>query len=256
MSLPVVILAGGYGTRMSELTQTIPKPMVEVCGAPILLHIMRHYYSYGCNEFIIATGYRSEVIEDFFDRYHNQGRVVSYKREMKSILRTGWQREDWTVTLVDSGLEASTADRIYSVRHFLKSDQFFLTYGDSWGDVDLDALYDQHQANPDTTLTISTVPVAERFGIVKSENGIVKEFAEKTADSEKRVNAGFMVCDRELFLEEGFTGDFSRTILPSLTAKGKVGAFRHDGWWKAVDSVRDLKEFTEYAEGRPELFHV
>lgn len=250
----VVIFAGGKGTRMSELTHTTPKPLVPVGGDPIVLHIMRHFYRQGYKEFILALGYRSLNFKQFFRDYILRDRDVSFSDGTMRV--HGEHKEDWTVHLVETGLESTTGQRLHAVREYIGDDDFFLTYGDSISDVNFHEVEQEHYGNNQTLVTLTAVTKGEKFGILEvDETGAVTKFSEKSADSKQLINGGYMACSNNLLdLVDDNSGDFSFDTLSKLSKNHQLGYYEHTGVWKAMDSKRDHDEMCKLFKEMPELF--
>lgn len=243
--MKVVILAGGMGTRISEESQLRPKPMIEIGGRPILWHIMKWYASFGFQEFIICCGYKGYMIKNYFVNYY------SYQGDNLFDLHTGKRKvvgnikEPWKVTLADTGLKTKTAGRLLKVREYIGDEPFMLTYGDGVADVDVPKLLQYHFAHR-RILTITTAQPEGRFGAVKiKEDGVIEKFKEKARKDQSWVNAGFMVMEPEIF---DFLGDGSEMLedapFECLAEKGLMDAYRHEGFWSPMDTMRD-KEYLE-----------
>ena len=250
----VVIFAGGKGTRLSELTVDTPKPLVEIGGEPVVVHIMRHFYRYGCREFILATGYKSNDFKRYFRDYSFNNASVSFVNgEMK--IHSCKDAEDWTVHIVETGEEATTSQRLDAIRPYVGDESFFLTYGDSLSDVDLEKLTKVHHENG-TAATLTAVTKGERFGILNIDGeGVVTKFREKATASEQLINGGFIACSNRLLdWVDADSGDFGFETLASLSDAGELGYHRHDGWWFAMDTKSEKDELEKIYVERPELF--
>ena len=242
--MKVVILAGGFGTRLAEYTQSIPKPMVPVGPIPILLHIMDRYAAYGHTEFIIAAGYKSEVIKSYFLDY------AAITSDFTINLATGdclWHKRpdrNWSVTIVDTGLKAMTGGRVKRLEEFINGEPFMLTYGDGVADIKIDELESFH-VKQGKMVTITTVRPSARFGELELDGDLVKSFKEKPQTETGWINGGFFVCEPE-FLSR-IDGDSTVLEGPPLewaAANGQMAAYRHRGFWQCMDSVRD-KDYLE-----------
>lgn len=242
--MKVVILAGGFGTRLAEETEVKPKPMVEIGGKPILWHIMRHYLHFGHNEFIIALGYRGEVIKRYFwDYYHLNGNMT-FDFGGQQIIGAENQNESWKVQLVDTGLDTMTGGRIKRLASWLGDEAFMLTYGDGVSNIDLNVLVEFHQTNGKLA-TITAVRPPARFGGVDFEDNLVKRFIEKPQIGEGWINGGFMVFEPQIF---SYINDdqtiLEAHVLEELASEGELAAYRHDDFWQCMDTLRD-KRFLE-----------
>lgn len=222
--MKVVILAGGYGTRLSEETMNIPKPLVEVAGKPLIWYIMKAYASQGYNDFVVASGYKAEKIREYFATSPSEG---------------------WDVTVVDTGLNTMTGGRIKRVAGYLDGDTFMLTYGDGVSDINLEELLKFHRAHgKKATVTAVRMP---RFGIVNiGDGGKVTSFQEKRLESSPYINGGFMVLSKSVIdYIEGDDTAFETTPLQRLAEDGELYAYKYDGFWKCVDTLRDKQELEQ-----------
>lgn len=255
----VVIFAGGKGTRMSELTEELPKPLVTVGGEPILVHIMRHFYSQGYKEFIIATGYKGDYFKKYFRDYLFLGRNVTFTKDEMSIDFDCNEKEDWTVHIVDTGEEAETAQRLHRVREYIGKEDFFLTYGDSMSDVNLHEVEEVHFRKKDEgkLATITAIAKGEKFGILDlAEDNNVTKFREKAVSKKQYINGGFIACSNELLDEVSEnSGDFSFETLSNLSDQGRLSYYIHEGFWRAMDSKKDRDDMEKVFKESPELFH-
>ena len=238
--MKVVILAGGFGTRISEETQNTPKPMIEIGGIPIVCHIMNHYSKYGLNDFIICLGYKGYAFKEYFSNYflHNSDVTFNYEDNSKKYHQTRAQK--WKVTLVDTGLKSMTGGRVKRIQKYLTPNEaFMLTYGDGLSNVDMHKLLECHLSS-DKLCTITAVAPPGRFGSLKIDGNTVKEFIEKPVGDGGRINGGFMVCEHG-FLNylEGDQTVMEEKPLQSLAADGQLNSFKHDGFWQPMDTLRD-----------------
>lgn len=241
--MKVVILAGGLGTRLSEETSLRPKPMVEIGGMPILWHIMKIYSSYGFNDFVICLGYKGYLIKEFFSNYFVHKSDITINLVENSIEIHDNFAEDWKVTLVDTGLHTQTGGRIKKVRKYLDDKPFMLTYGDGVSDVDISKLLRYHQ-KMGKICTVTTVKPAGRFGALNlKKNGIVHSFIEKPKGDGSWINGGFFVCEPKVFeyIENDDTV-WERSPMEILASLGEMAAFKHEGYWKPMDTLRDKQE--------------
>jgi glucose-1-phosphate cytidylyltransferase len=235
--MKVVIFAGGFGTRISEETHRIPKPMVRIGSLPILEHIMNYFYKYGYSDFIILTGYKNEVINSYFNKECK--RRLNLQIDNASVkLDHGFE---WNVNLVNTGLDSTTAKRLYLIKDQIQ-DTFFLTYGDGLADIDIDKLLKFHHENG-LTATISAVHPPARFGLLKIEGSKAIKFTEKGQSKGDFINGGFLVLEKDIFkyldnLEESFED----TTLTSLAKNNNLAAFKHLGFWQAMDTLREKKD--------------
>lgn len=237
----VVILAGGYGTRLAEETEIRPKPMVEIGDMPILWHIMKHYDHHGFREFIIALGYRGEVIKRFFRDYQDfNGSLSVHLREGRVQVHDS-STEDWVVHLVDTGLETYTGGRVLRLRPWLEDGTFMVTYGDGVSDIDLTELLKFHRSHGRIG-TVTAVRPPARFGGLIFDGDLVSDFTEKPQAGEGWINGGYLVFEPGVFdyLDTDFTSLESHA-LERLAADRQLAAYRHGGFWQCMDTLRDKR---------------
>lgn len=243
--MKVVIFAGGLGTRISEETDTRPKPMVEIGGKPILWHIMKIYSHYGFNDFIICLGYKGYVIKEYFMHYFLHNSDITIELGSNKIEIHGTSTESFKVTLVDTGQHTKTAGRLKQVRKYLGEEDFMLTYGDGVSDVDIASLLAFHQKHKKIA-TVTAVQMDARFGGMDvGQHGVVTSFREKAKDESKWINGGFFVLNPQIF--NYLEGDLSNMMwedepLEKLAAEGQLVAYQHKGFWKCMDALRDKLE--------------
>lgn len=239
--MKVVILAGGLGTRISEESHLKPKPMIEVGDAPILWHIMKYYSSYGFNEFIICCGYKGYVIKEYFADYylHRSDVTFDFANNNEMIIHTN-VAEPWKVTVVDTGLHTMTGGRLKRIQKYVGDQTFMMTYGDGVSDIDLDALLEFHRVHKKAA-TLTAIQPGGRFGVLDiDDNETVRQFSEKAKEDGGWINAGFMVLEPEVFdYIEGDDTFFEKEPLENLALDGKLAAYRHEGFWKCMDTMRD-----------------
>lgn len=244
--MKVVLFAGGLGTRISEETDTRPKPMVEIGGQPILWHIMKIYAHYGFNEFIVCLGYKGFVIKEFFTQYFLRNADLTVDLASNTIEYHASSSENFKVTLVETGMHTKTAGRLKQVQKYIGDEDFMLTYGDGLCDVnllDLLAFHKQHNK----IATVTAIPMDSRFGgLDKDEAGNVLAFREKAKDEGKWINGGFFVLKPSVF--SYLSGDMNEMMwedepLEKIAADGQLQAFEHTGFWKCMDALRDKIEF-------------
>lgn len=239
--MKTVILAGGLGTRLSEETTVRPKPMVQIGEHPILWHIMSIYAAQGHKEFIVALGYKGEMIKEYFLNYYALRRDITVDLHDGSIEVHHRQREDWIVHLVDTGAETETGGRLRRVRDWIGDETFMMTYGDGVADVDINALIAFHR-HAGCLATVTAVHPEARFGGLDLEGERVAAFAEKAQTREGWINGGFFVLEPRVF--DSIAGDaitFERAPLEALVASGQLAAFRHEGFWQCMDTLRDVR---------------
>jgi glucose-1-phosphate cytidylyltransferase len=249
--MKVAILAGGLGTRLSEETRVLPKPMVEIGGKPILWHIMKIYSFFGFSEFVILTGYKSHVIKDFFIDYYARYSDVTVDMAKNSVEYHSVRAEPWRVTVLYTGAETMTGGRLLRAREFLGGERFLLTYGDGVGDVDIPAVIRSHEA-AGKAVTITAVKPPERFGsIVVDGDGAVRSFREKPDDGGVWVSGGFFVMEPGVFdyLTEGDGTVLERGPFERLADDGLMNAYRHGGFWHPMDTLHDKNTLTDMWTG-------
>jgi glucose-1-phosphate cytidylyltransferase len=251
--MKVVILAGGFGTRLSEETDLRPKPMVEIGGKPILWHIMKIYSTYGFNDFIICLGYKGYMIKEYFANYfiHNSDITISLKENTIQVHNN--YCEPWRVTLVDTGLNTQTGGRIKRVQKYIGNETFMATYGDGVGDINLRDLLDFHRKHGKYA-TVTAVQPSGRFGALDiNDENLVISFEEKPKGDKVWINGGFFVLEPEIF--DYIDGDdtiWERESLVKLARDGQLVAFKHYGFWKPMDTLRDKRELEElWNSGNP-----
>jgi len=238
--MKIVILAGGLGTRLSEETEIRPKPMVEIGGRPILWHIMKHYAHHGLMEFFIALGYRGEVIKRFFMDFPLLDGSMSIDFASGHIDRQD-ESEDWVVHLKDTGQETNTGGRLKRLEPFLREGTFMLTYGDGVCDIDFDELLKFHRSHGHIA-TVSAVRPPARFGGLIFDGDMVSDFTEKAQIGEGWINGGFLVCEPEIFRYlDGDDSSLEVDALERLAADRQLAAFRHEGFWQCMDTLRDKR---------------
>jgi glucose-1-phosphate cytidylyltransferase len=238
--MKVAILAGGLGTRLSEETTVKPKPMVEIGGRPILWHIMNIYAFYGFKEFVIALGYRGDLIKDYFINYHYHERslTVQLKNGETSVHAGG--SEDWTVHLLDTGVATNTGGRVKRVTEFIGDEPFLLTYGDGVSNIDIPKLIEFHRAQK-RLATLTAVRPPARFGQMVLEDGKVTQFKEKPQIGEGWINGGFFVLQPEVVKYiEGDQTAWEYEALEKIAADGQLAAYQHEDFWQSMDTLRDV----------------
>jgi glucose-1-phosphate cytidylyltransferase len=252
-TVKVVILAGGRGTRLAEVTDVRPKPMVEVGGRPILWHILKHYGHFGFNEFFIALGYRGEVIKKYFLDYSRAGSDMTIDLQRGQVeLRNRDGADDWIVHLEDTGLDSQTGERIRRLRPYLESGTFMVTYGDGVADVRLDDLLEFHRANG-RLATVTAVRPPARFGGIRIDGNLVHEFTEKSQADAGWINGGYLVFEPGVFEILTETNESLEIgLLERLARLGELACFRHERFWQCADTVRELLILRQHwDDGRP-----
>lgn len=252
--MKVAILAGGFGTRLSEETELKPKPMVEIGGKPILWHIMKTYSHYGYNDFVILLGYKGYYIKEYFANYflHQSDVTIDIKNNKMEVENSS--SEPWKVTLLDTGLNTMTGGRVLRAKKYLADAPFMLTYGDGVGNIDIPSLVRFHQEQ-ETTLTLTAVQPDGRFGAINLKENKVTEFAEKPKGDGAWINGGFFVCEPNIFdyITEGDATIFERSPMEKLARDGQMSAYKHNGFWKPMDTLRDKNNLQErWVSGKAE----
>jgi glucose-1-phosphate cytidylyltransferase len=242
--MKTVILAGGRGTRISEESHLRPKPMIEIGGQPILLHIMKIYSYYGHNEFIICAGYMQHLIKEHFANYylHHSDITFDFRKGNEVIVHNNFA-EPWKITVIDTGLDTLTGGRIKRIKDYIGDETFMMTYGDGLCDLDVNKLIEFHH-DQSTLATLTAVQPSGRFGTLDIEGSSrIKRFAEKHKKQGGWVNGGFMVLEPGVFdYIEGDATTFEREPLESLSNKGELSAFLHDGFWQCMDTMKDRQD--------------
>ena len=250
--MKVVLLAGGFGSRISEESQFKPKPMIEIGGMPILWHIMKSYAYYGHTEFVICAGYKQEYIKEWFANYflHNSDVTFDYRNGKNEMTVHQTDMEPWKVTVVDTGYNTMTGGRIKRIQKYVGNEPFLMTYGDAVCDVEIDKLLEFH-INHGKLATLTAVKIAQDKGVIDIENGAVKAFREKNSVDSAPINAGYMVLQPEIFdLLDGDTCVFENVVLTKLAEEGQLMSYIHTGFWQCMDNMRE-KDFLErlHADG-------
>lgn len=239
--MQVCILAGGFGTRLSEETDKIPKPMVDIGGKPILWHIMNIYSQQGFNDFIIMLGYKGYVIKEYFANYflHQSDISIDLKNNKLEILDS--HSEPWKVTLIDTGLDSMTGHRVKRIEKYIEDDQFLLTYGDGLSDVNLKKLIDFHNQQ-DSIVTLTAVQPQGRFGSLNiNQNNTIVDFNEKPKGDNMWVNGGFFIADKEVFnhINDDPACNWEDDVLTPLAEENLLSAYKHEGFWQCMDTLRE-----------------
>jgi glucose-1-phosphate cytidylyltransferase len=249
--MKVVILAGGLGTRLSEETELRPKPMVEIGGRPILWHIMKIYSYWGFNEFVILTGYKSHVIKEYFINYYTRYSDITIDMKNNSLEIHNHRSEPWKVTMLYTGQDTMTGGRLLKAKDFIGTERFMLTYGDGVSDINIPALVDFHDRTGKAA-TLTSVQPTGKYGALKIEDdGRVSSFLEKPVGDGAWINGGFFVMEPKVF---DYLGKRDATILErepleQLAADNELAAFKHTGFWKAMDTLKDKNELTNMWTG-------
>lgn len=239
--MKVVILAGGYGTRISEESYLKPKPMIEIGDKPILWHIMKEYSYYGYHDFIICCGYKQHVIKEWFADYYLYNSDITFDLKNNNMTVHNNFSEEWKVTLVDTGLDTMTGGRVKRIQKYVGDEPFMLTYGDGVCDVNIKKLEEFHRGNGKLA-TVTAVNVGQRYGIldIEKDGNIIKEFREKDEQDGDRINGGYMVFNPEVFAYiQDDTSILEKDVLQELGKKGELIAYKYDGYWQCMDTKRE-----------------
>lgn len=241
--MKVVLLAGGFGTRISEESQFKPKPMIEIGGMPILWHIMRWYSRFGITEFIVCAGYKQHKIKEFFNSYYlyNSDVTFDFSEGGKLVIHKAMS-ENWKVTVVDTGLNTMTGGRIKRIKDYIGNEPFMMTYGDGVSNVDIDKLLEFHKKGGRIATLTGVVPEG-RFGVLGIDGDEIRSFREKSSADSGWINGGFMVLEPSVFdYIEGDNTTFEREPLEKLSQEGQLDCYRHDGFWQCMDTLRDKEK--------------
>lgn len=247
--MKAVILAGGMGTRLSEETSVIPKPMVEIGGRPLLWHIIKHYSYHGINDFIICLGYKGSYIKHYFAHYYSSmSDMVVDLRDNTSSFRSPVV-EPWRITLSDTGRETMTGGRIRRIRDYLNKDEpFCLTYGDGLSNINIAECIDFHRKHGKLA-TVTAVQNVERFGLLDIKDGIVQKFKEKPKGEQNYINGGFFVLSPKVIdLIEGDDTIWEKGPMETLVKQKELAAYKHDGFWHCIDTLREKQYAAELWE--------
>ena len=238
--MKAVILAGGKGTRISEETHIKPKPLVEIGGKPILWHIMKIYSNYGINEFVICCGYKGYMIKEYFANYFLHTSDVRFHLDEDNYMEILERKnENWKVTLIDTGDDTQTGGRLLRVKDYIEDDTFCFSYGDGLSDVNINEIIKFHNTN-ESIATVTAVPPPGRFGNIKLKYNNVINFLEKVEDNNTWINGGYFVLNKKIFDNiEGDDCSFEIDVLPKLISNNEFKAFKHEGFWHPMDTLRD-----------------
>lgn len=239
--MKVVLLAGGMGTRLSEETDVRPKPMVEIGGKPILWHIMKIYSHFGFNDFIICLGYKGYYIKEYFYHYylHNSDVTFDFSRQSPDRIVHNTNAEPWSVTLVDTGLETMTGGRLKRIKDYIGNETFMMTYGDGVANIDIKSLVDHHKKTGRKATLTAVLPTA-RFGALEIDGDRIKSFKEKPQGDGSWINGGFFVLEPSVIdLIKDDTISWEREPLELLSSSNELTAYKHNGFWKPMDTLRD-----------------
>jgi glucose-1-phosphate cytidylyltransferase len=245
--MKAVILAGGLGTRLSEATNLIPKPMVEIGGKPILWHILKTYSYYGINDFIICCGYKAYVIKEYFANYFRHNSDITVDLATGTIRVHSSHDEKWKVTCIDTGLNTMTGGRIKRIQKYVGNETFLLTYGDGVADLNVADIIKKHKVSG-KAISVTVYQPKGRFGALDiSPDGSVRTFQEKPAGDGSWINAGYFVCEPEVFkyIKDDNDTIFERAPLENLAKDGKMTSYKHHGFWMPMDTLRDSTELNQ-----------
>lgn len=242
--MKVIVLAGGFGTRLSEYTDSIPKPMVSIGGKPILWHIMRSFSSFGHKDFYLALGYKAEVVKEYFLHYRSLNSDFTVDMNTGSVVPHQTENIDWNVTLVQTGIESMTGGRVKRMKKFIGNETFMLTYGDGLSNVDIHELLKFHKSHG-KMVTVTAVRPGARFGELEIKGDLVSSFQEKPQMAQGWINGGFFIFEPAFFeLIDGDKTILERDPLEKAAIMGELVAFRHQGFWQCMDTKRD-RDFLE-----------
>lgn len=252
--MKVIILAGGFGTRLSEYTDTIPKPMAKIGDKPILWHIMKIFEHHALNDFVLALGYKNEIIKEYFSKYSLLNSDFSIDLKSGNMEMHQVQSENWNVTLVDTGLDTMTGGRIKRLKDFVGNQTFMVTYGDGVGNIDIKNLIKFHKSHKKLA-TVTAVRPQARFGELEIVDDCVKSFKEKPQLDQGWINGGFFVLEPEVFdLISDDSVMFERQPLEELSSEENLMAYKHHGFWKCMDTKRDLEILNDLWNTNPPWF--
>tara|TARA_B100000614_G_scaffold199990_1_gene181165 strand:- start:669 stop:1430 length:762 start_codon:yes stop_codon:yes gene_type:complete len=252
--MKVIILAGGFGTRLSEYTDAIPKPMAKIGDKPILWHIMKIFEHHALNDFVLALGYKNEIIKEYFSKYSLLNSDFSIDLKSGNMKMHQVQSEDWNVTLVDTGLDTMTGGRIKRLKDFVGNQTFMVTYGDGVGNIDIKNLIKFHKSHKKLA-TVTAVRPQARFGELEIVDDCVKSFKEKPQLDQGWINGGFFVLEPEVFdLISDDSVMFERQPLEELSSEENLMAYKHHGFWKCMDTKRDLEILNDLWNTNPPWF--
>ncbi|MDR2562704.1 MAG: glucose-1-phosphate cytidylyltransferase [Prevotellaceae bacterium] len=244
--MKTVILAGGYGTRLSEETELRPKPMVEIGGRPILWHIMKIYSHWGFNDFVILTGYKSHVIKDYFLNYYTRYSDITIDMASNAVEIHNHRNEPWKVTMLFTGQETMTGGRLLRAKEFIGNETFMLTYGDGLCDINVSKLVDYHREGKKTATVTSVQPFGKFGALSIDERGNVLSFAEKPQGDGAWINGGYFVMESDVFdyIRNGDETILEREPMENLATNGQLQAYKYAGFWRSMDTLKDKNEIT------------
>jgi len=246
--MKVVLLAGGFGTRISEESHLIPKPMIEIGEKPILWHIMKYYSTFGYNEFVICLGYKAYAIKEYFADYFLHTSDITFDLANNEMTVHNNYAEPWKVTLVDTGLKTMTGGRVKRIQEYVGNEPFMLTYGDGVCDVDISALVNFHKKHGKVA-TMTAIQPDGRFGVLDIESNCINAFREKSREDSGWINAGFMVLNSEIFdVIKDDTTVLEQGPLETMANRDELMAYKHHGFWQCMDTQRDKQKLEELWE--------
>ncbi len=237
--MQLVILAGGFGTRISEETDSKPKPMVKIGEYPIIIHIMKYFSCFGINDFVVCLGYKGYSIKEYILNYSVHQNDIEINFDEKNYINLNSKTENWNIKLIETGLNTMTGGRIKRIKKYINSDNFFLTYGDGLSNVNLEKLYRYHLYK-NKIATVTAIKPPTRFGYLNIKNGIVKNFSEKPGNQNDWINGGFFVLNKKIFdYIKNDRSIWEREPLEKISKKGYLAAYKHNDFWYAMDTLRD-----------------
>jgi glucose-1-phosphate cytidylyltransferase len=244
--MKTIILAGGYGTRLSEETELRPKPMVEIGGRPILWHIMKIYSHWGFNDFVILTGYKSHVIKDYFLNYYTRYSDITVDMANNAVEIHKHRNEPWKVTMLYTGQDTMTGGRLLKAKDFIGNETFMLTYGDGLCDINVSKLVDYHRESKKVATVTSVQPLGKFGSLSIDERGNVLSFTEKPQGDGAWINGGYFVLESDVFdyIRNGDATVFEREPMENLAANGQLQAYKYAGFWRAMDTLKDKNDLT------------
>ncbi len=250
--MKVIILAGGLGTRLSEFTELIPKPMVSIGSKPILWHIMKHYSSFGHKDFFIALGYKSEIIKEYFFNYKILNSDFSINLKTGKVTNEKSENVDWNVNLIDTGQNSLTGERVRRLKNYIGNETCLLTYGDGLSDINISKLIEFHKDHR-KLVTVSAVRPPARFGQLEIKGNLVESFKEKPQINEGWINGGFFIIEPKFFdYIENDNTSLEKEPLEKVASEGELMAYKHEGFWQCVDTKRDYEFLqTLWEKGAP-----
>ncbi len=247
--MKTVILAGGLGTRISEESHLLPKPMIEIGRKPMLWHIMKIYSTYGYNDFVICAGYKQDVIKEYFANFYTYNSDITFDLQNNTATVHSSHVEPWKVTIVDTGYDTMTGGRVKRIEKYIGDEPFFLTYGDAVADIDIPKLLEFHKKGGHIA-TLTAANIAQMKGVLAlDEEGRVENFREKEEADSTLINGGFMVMEPAIFRYlDGDETVFEKGPMQRLSEEGELDAYRHDGFWQCMDTQREKKKLEELWE--------